>query len=163
MTNTGEAALAPERQKLVVNVGCGPARQLTRSPLFEGWRHLRVDIDESVDPDIIADLTDLSPIRDNIADAVWSSHCVRTSLPPPSSRRGGRVLSHPCRRWLHSRAQFPICRLLPRGSSRINSTILSTMRLRGRLARTTCSMVSVRQSQAAKPAWRTNAVSHRPV
>ena len=76
MTNITEEAMPPERQKLVVNVGCGPVRQLTRSPLFASWRQLRVDIDESVDPDIIADLTDLSPIRDDIADAVWSSHCV---------------------------------------------------------------------------------------
>jgi SAM-dependent methyltransferase len=64
------------RQKLVVNVGCGPALVLTRSPLFRDWRQLRVDIEESVHPDVIADLTDLSPIDDNIADAVWSSHCV---------------------------------------------------------------------------------------
>jgi SAM-dependent methyltransferase len=64
------------RQKLVVNVGCGPALVLTRSPLFRDWRQLRVDIEESVNPDVIADLTDLSPIDDNIADAVWSSHCL---------------------------------------------------------------------------------------
>jgi SAM-dependent methyltransferase len=76
MSDTTQPSVARDRHKLVINVGCGPARKLTRSALFEDWRQLRVDIEESVDPDIIADLTDLSPIRDNIADAVWSSHCV---------------------------------------------------------------------------------------
>jgi SAM-dependent methyltransferase len=65
-----------EQQKLVVNVGCGPALTLTRSPLFRDWRQLRVDIEESVNPDVIADLTDLSPIDSNSADALWSSHCL---------------------------------------------------------------------------------------
>ena len=65
-----------ENPKLVVNVGCGATLKLTRSPLFEDWRQLRVDIEKSVDPDVVADLTDLSPIRDNVADAVWASHCI---------------------------------------------------------------------------------------
>jgi SAM-dependent methyltransferase len=63
------------RERLVVNVGCGPHG----SPLpayFDGWRQLRVDIDESAAPDVLADLTDLSPIPGGIADAVWASHCV---------------------------------------------------------------------------------------
>jgi SAM-dependent methyltransferase len=67
---------APEPQKLLINVGCGPVLRLTRKALFEDWRQLRVDIEESVEPDIIADLTDLSPIETGTADALWSSHCV---------------------------------------------------------------------------------------
>jgi SAM-dependent methyltransferase len=67
---------ATERQRLVVNVGCGPALTLTRTLLFQDWRQLRVDIEESAKPDIVADLTDLSPIADGSADAVWSSHCI---------------------------------------------------------------------------------------
>jgi Methyltransferase domain len=35
-----------------------------------------VDIDESAAPDVLADLTDLSPIPTGVADAVWASHCV---------------------------------------------------------------------------------------
>jgi SAM-dependent methyltransferase len=65
-----------DRQKLVVNVGCGPALTLTRSQFFHDWRQLRVDIEESVNPDVIADLTDLSPIDNDNADALWSSHCL---------------------------------------------------------------------------------------
>jgi SAM-dependent methyltransferase len=63
------------RERLVVNVGCGPQG----GPLpayFDGWRQLRVDIDESAAPDVLADLTDLSPIPTGVADAVWASHCV---------------------------------------------------------------------------------------
>lgn len=67
---------SPPRQKLLVNVGCGPALVITRTPLFDDWRQLRVDIEESVHPDVIADLTDLSPIQSGSADALWSSHCI---------------------------------------------------------------------------------------
>lgn len=67
---------APEPQRLMVNVGCGPVVRLTRTAFFEDWRQLRVDIEDSVNPDIVADLTDLSPIATGTADALWSSHCV---------------------------------------------------------------------------------------
>jgi hypothetical protein len=76
MMGDGETAERPARQKVVVNVGCGPSLVLTRTALFNDWRQLRVDIEESVNPDIIADLTDLSPIPTGRADAIWSSHCL---------------------------------------------------------------------------------------
>jgi SAM-dependent methyltransferase len=66
----------PRHERLLVNAGCGP-RDSTRLPLhFSGWRQLRVDIDADVKPDLIADLTDLSPIPDSSADAVWAAHCI---------------------------------------------------------------------------------------
>jgi hypothetical protein len=37
---------------------------------------LRVDIDTSVNPDIIADATDLSVIKSGTVDALWSAHCI---------------------------------------------------------------------------------------
>ena len=74
--NDSEARSSTDPRKLVVNVGCGPARLLTRTALFKDWQQLRVDIEESVQPDIIADLTDLSPITNGSADALWSSHCL---------------------------------------------------------------------------------------
>lgn len=67
---------ALEPQKLLINVGCGPVVKLTRTALFEEWRQLRVDIEQAVNPDIVADLTDLSPIETGTADALWSSHCI---------------------------------------------------------------------------------------
>ena len=63
-------------ERLLVNVGCGPRGSTRLPPYFEGWRELRVDVDASVEPDLVADLTDLSAIADESADAVWASHCV---------------------------------------------------------------------------------------
>jgi predicted SAM-dependent methyltransferase len=66
---------AAGRERLVVNVGCGP-RGGPLPPHFQGWRELRVDVDTAVEPDIVAELTDLSAIPAGSADAVWASHCV---------------------------------------------------------------------------------------
>jgi SAM-dependent methyltransferase len=64
------------REQCVVNAGCG-IRESTRLPrLFDGWRQLRVDVDPRVEPDLVADLTDLSAIPTASADAVWASHCI---------------------------------------------------------------------------------------
>ncbi len=66
----------PQRERVLVNVGCGPRHASTLPAYFDSWRQLRVDVDASVEPDILADLTDLSPIPDGTADAVWAAHCV---------------------------------------------------------------------------------------
>jgi SAM-dependent methyltransferase len=66
----------PQRERVLVNVGCG-ARASSRLPAyFDSWQQLRVDIDASVQPDICADLTDLRPIPDRTADAIWAAHCI---------------------------------------------------------------------------------------
>ena len=65
-----------QRERVLLNVGCGPRNASTLPSYFDGWRQLRVDVDASVGPDIIADLTDLSSIPDGSADAVWAAHCV---------------------------------------------------------------------------------------
>jgi hypothetical protein len=67
---------SPQRQRVLVNVGCGPRNAATLPSYFDNWRQLRVDVDPSVEPDIIADLTDLSAIGDGSVDAVWAAHCV---------------------------------------------------------------------------------------
>jgi len=85
-----------ERQKVMVNVGCGPSLVLTRTNFFHDWRQVRVDIEESVQPDIIADLTDLSPIATGSVDALWSSHCVEhlyQSQVPGALQEFHRILS----------------------------------------------------------------------
>ncbi len=67
------SSVPPER--VLLNVGCGPAGG--RLPAhFDAWRHVRVDVDAAVHPDILADLVDLSKIADRSADAVWAAHCV---------------------------------------------------------------------------------------
>jgi hypothetical protein len=63
-------------ERLLVNVGCGPRHAGSLPAFFNGWRELRVDSDEEVAPDILADLTDLSAIPSASAHAVWASHCV---------------------------------------------------------------------------------------
>jgi hypothetical protein len=65
-----------EREHVLVNLGSGPREALSVPALFNDWKHLRVDVDPSVEPDILADLTDLSAIPDGHADAVWASHCI---------------------------------------------------------------------------------------
>jgi SAM-dependent methyltransferase len=62
--------------KIVLNVGCGhPSRQGVH-PAFQGveWREVRLDIDPSVNPDVVCSMTDMQPIATNSIDAVWSSH-----------------------------------------------------------------------------------------
>jgi SAM-dependent methyltransferase len=66
----------PAHERVLLNVGCGPVGASDLPVYFDGWKHLRVDVDASVQPDIVADLTDLSPIADGSADAVWAAHCV---------------------------------------------------------------------------------------
>lgn len=66
----------PQRERVLINVGCGPRNSSSLPAYFDSWRQLRVDLDPAVEPDILADLTDLSPIPDGSVDAVWASHCI---------------------------------------------------------------------------------------
>jgi Methyltransferase domain len=65
-----------EHERVLLNVGCGPIEGGRLPAYFDGWRKLRVDVDPDVQPDILADLTDLSGIADSSADAVWAAHCI---------------------------------------------------------------------------------------
>ena len=72
--NSPDSAAGPA--KVVLNVGCGyPARQGLH-PSFHGgeWRELRLDIDRSVEPDIVCSMIDMQPVATGSVDAVWSSH-----------------------------------------------------------------------------------------
>ena len=62
--------------KSFLHLGCGRLTKLYSTPEFKtnSWDEVRVDIDESVNPDIIASMTDLSVIESNKFDAVYSSH-----------------------------------------------------------------------------------------
>ncbi|HEY1725446.1 MAG TPA: methyltransferase domain-containing protein [Steroidobacteraceae bacterium] len=64
------------RERVLLNVGCGPRHASTLPRYFDDWRQVRVDVDAAVQPDVVADLTDLSPIPDGSADAVWAAHCI---------------------------------------------------------------------------------------
>jgi hypothetical protein len=64
------------RAPLLINVGCGRREASSLPAYFNSWRELRVDVDVSVQPDVVADITDLSPIADGMANAVWAAHCI---------------------------------------------------------------------------------------
>jgi SAM-dependent methyltransferase len=64
------------RERVLVNVGCGPKHGSVLPAYFHDWQQLRVDVDAAAEPDILADLTDLSPIATGSADAVWAAHCI---------------------------------------------------------------------------------------
>lgn len=63
-------------QPIIVNAGCGASGAERLPGLFASWRHVRVDVDPAARPDIVADITDLAPLGDNFADALWTAHCV---------------------------------------------------------------------------------------
>ncbi len=62
--------------KQVLHVGCGAKAAGKLHSAFEGddWLELRLDIDRAVLPDIVATMTDMSPVPDASVDAVFSSH-----------------------------------------------------------------------------------------
>lgn len=61
---------------VILNAGCGASGAERLPRLFGAWRHVRIDVDPAVQPDVVADLTDLSAFADNCADAIWTSHCI---------------------------------------------------------------------------------------
>jgi SAM-dependent methyltransferase len=62
--------------RIVLHVGCGPDDRNLLHERFHGpeWREIRIDLDPSVRPDLVASITDLRAIASGSADAVWSSH-----------------------------------------------------------------------------------------
>lgn len=61
----------------VLHVGCGAANPAKLPEAFfpqGAWAELRLDIDPTVEPDIIASITDMSVVPTGSVDAVWSAH-----------------------------------------------------------------------------------------
>jgi predicted SAM-dependent methyltransferase len=69
--------------KDVLHVGCGSASPVKLNATFRGggWREIRLDIDPNVKPDIVASIIDMSMIKDETVDAVWSSHNLEHLFP----------------------------------------------------------------------------------
>jgi SAM-dependent methyltransferase len=63
-------------ERVLLNVGSGALDASSVPAYFSSWRQVRVDVDRAVNPDVVADLTDLSPIASGSADAVWAAHCI---------------------------------------------------------------------------------------
>jgi len=62
--------------KKFLHVGCGPnyKDRTTRGFASENWQEFRLDIDESVKPDIVSSVLDLDVIEPESFDAIYSSH-----------------------------------------------------------------------------------------
>lgn len=69
--------------KTFLHVGCGSARKehTTRGFNTPEWKELRLDINESVKPDIVGTMLDMSDVEDASMDAVFSSHNIEHLYP----------------------------------------------------------------------------------
>ncbi len=67
---------APPGARVVLHVGCGSLEDqgLHERFLAPGWHEVRLDVDPGVEPDVVASITDMSPVPDATADAVYSHH-----------------------------------------------------------------------------------------
>ena len=66
-----------------LHIGCGLHRkdQTTRGFNSEAWRELRLDIDATVAPDIVASMLHMAPVADGSVDAVYSAHNIEHLYP----------------------------------------------------------------------------------
>lgn len=67
---------APPGARLVLHVGCGPPDHYVLHESFRRpeWHEVRLDIDPDVRPDIVASVSDMSPVASASYDAVYSHH-----------------------------------------------------------------------------------------
>jgi len=73
----------PSHAKQVLHVGCGPANLSSLPPYFQTgeWSEIRLDIDESVNPDVTGTILDMGLIEDDSVDAIYSSHNIEHVYP----------------------------------------------------------------------------------
>lgn len=66
-----------------LHVGCGPKRKdkTTRGFNSPDWNELRLDIDETVNPDIVGTMTDMAAVPSASVDALFSSHNIEHLYP----------------------------------------------------------------------------------
>lgn len=69
--------------KSFLHVGCGPKRKDRTTKGFNtpGWTEIRLDIDASVQPDVIGTMTDMSAVASESVDAIYSSHNIEHLYP----------------------------------------------------------------------------------
>ncbi len=68
---------------IFLHVGCGPKRKDRTTAAFGSpdWQEIRLDIDESVQPDITGTMTDMSALASGAVDAIYSSHNIEHLYP----------------------------------------------------------------------------------
>jgi ubiquinone/menaquinone biosynthesis C-methylase UbiE len=67
--------------KTFLHVGCGHKRKDRTTKALSSWNELRFDIDESVNPDLVGTMTDMSSVSSESVDAVFSSHNIEHLYP----------------------------------------------------------------------------------
>lgn len=69
-------SLAPQGKKRVLHIGCGMYKPEKLHANFRNdqWQEVRVDIDPSVKPDIVADMLNMNMMKEGEYEAIWSSH-----------------------------------------------------------------------------------------
>lgn len=62
--------------KTFLHVGCGSSHKDRTTAGFNTteWQELRFDIDQSVSPDLVGTMTDMSSVQTESVDAIYSSH-----------------------------------------------------------------------------------------
>lgn len=80
-----------------LHVGCGRKRKDRTTPGFAdpAWEEVRLDIEPSVEPDIVASITDMTAVAAGSFDALFSSHNVEHLFPhevPTAMAEFARVL-----------------------------------------------------------------------
>jgi hypothetical protein len=74
-------AVSNQDQPVFLHVGCGPKRQAQTPFAGKPWRERRLDIDASVQPDLVGTMTDMGAVADASVDAVFSSHNIEHLYP----------------------------------------------------------------------------------
>jgi len=69
--------------RILLHVGCGPARKEHTGPGFQSddWQEIRLDIDPNAHPDIVGTMLDMSAVASASVDAVFSSHNIEHLYP----------------------------------------------------------------------------------
>jgi hypothetical protein len=67
----------------LLHIGCGPKRKdrTTRGFNSPDWQEIRLDIDPSVQPDVIGTMTDMRAVASMSVDAIFSSHNIEHLYP----------------------------------------------------------------------------------
>ena len=68
-------------QPVFLHVGCGQKTKKFTPFANKDWNEIRLDIDSSVQPNLVGTMTDLSAVEDNSVDAVFSSHNIEHLYP----------------------------------------------------------------------------------
>ena len=75
--------LSGESIHTLLHVGCGHNRldRTTKGFNNKKWNEIRLDIDESVNPDLTGTMTEMSSVKDLSVDAIFSSHNIEHLYP----------------------------------------------------------------------------------